>query len=191
MGYELYALLVAPGQASEDTLATVVDHDEILEAATPLDPAKEARKRSIASSLAQARLGYEIVEHDYQQEAARNGSTEEEMRRRLRHVQVDNGTILVEVDEEHAHIRVPYSSSLDGAEIAATVFETLKILRHEAKLVPFDPQLQRELDPDRAADREAVAEAFARGVEEAARSGTEEQVSDRPRNSWWKRLLGS
>lgn len=191
MAYELYALLVAPGKASEEAVATVVDHDEILEAATPLDPAKEARKRSIASSLAQARLGYEIVEHDYQQEAERNASTEEEMRRRLRHVQVDNGTILVEVDEEHAHIQVPYSSSLDGAEIAETLFETLKILRHEAKLVPFDPQLNRELDLERDADREAIAEAFERGVEEAARSGSEEQVSDRPRSSWWKRLLGS
>jgi hypothetical protein len=103
---------------------------------------------------------------------------------------VDNGTILVEVDEEHAHIEIPYSSSLDGGDIAEAVFETLKILRHEAKLVPFDPQLGRELDLERDADREALAEAFARGVEEAARKGTEEQVSDRPRSSWWKRLLG-
>jgi ATP-dependent protease HslVU (ClpYQ) ATPase subunit len=190
MSYELYALLVPPGQASEDALATVVDHDEILEAVTPLDPAKEARKRSIASALAQARLGYEVVEHDFLGEAERNGSTEEEMRRRLRHVQVDNGTILVEVDEEHAHIEVPYSSSLQGADIAETIFQTLKILRHEAKLVPFDPQLQRELDLERDADRQAVAEAFDRGVEEAARSGTEEDVSDRPRSPWWRRLLG-
>ncbi len=189
MSYELYALLVPPGKASEDAVATVVDHDEVLEAATPLDPAKEARKRSIASALAQARLGYEVVEHDFMGEAERNGSTEEEMRRRLRHVQVDNGTILVEVDEEHAHIEIPYSSSLDGGEIADTVFETLKILHHEAKLVPFDPQLGRELDLDRAADRDALAEAFASGVEEAARNGTEEQVSDRPRPSWWNRLL--
>ena len=190
MSYELYALLVAPGKASEDAVATVVDHDEVLEAATPLDPAKEARKRSIAGALSQARLGFEVVEHDFLAEAERNGSTEEEMRRRLRHVQVDNGTVLVEIDEEHAHIEIPYSSSLDGGEIAETVFETLKILHQEAKLVPFDPQLNRELDLEREADREAVAEAFARGVEEAARSGTEEEVSDRPRSAWWKRLLG-
>jgi hypothetical protein len=190
MGYELYALLVAPGQASEETLASVVDHDEVLEKATPLDPAKEARKRSIASALAQSALGYEVVEHDFQGRAASEGSTEEEVRRRLRHVQVDNGTVLVEVDEEHAHIEVPYSSTLDPDDVADTVFETLRMLLHEAHLVPYDPQLGRELDPTRDGDRQALAEAYGKAVEEAQREGTEEKVAERPRSPWWKRLLG-
>jgi hypothetical protein len=191
MGYEVYALLVAPGEASADAVATLIDHDAVLEAATPLDPAKEARKRSIAAALAQAQLGYEVIEHDFKEQAEQNGSTEEEMRRRLRHVQVDNGTVLVEVDEEHAHIEVPYSGGLDGDDVAETIFETLRILRQEARLVPFDPQLERELDLERDDDRRAMAEAFAHGVEDARRSGTEEQVSNRPRAPWWKRLFGA
>jgi hypothetical protein len=190
MGYELYALLVATGEASEDTMRTVLDHDEVLETATPLDPAKEARKRSIAAALTQSSLGYAVVEHDFVDRAEREGATEEEMRRRLRHVQVDNGTVLVEVDEEHARVQVPYSSALDGAAVAETVFETLKILHHEAQLVPYDPQLQRELDVNHEPDRQALAEAFDKGVEEARRNGTEEAVGDRPRSPWWKRLLG-
>jgi hypothetical protein len=112
------------------------------------------------------------------------------MRRRLRHVQVDNGQVLVEVDEEHAHVQVPFSSKLDRDEVAATVFETLKILQREAKLVPYDPQLQRELDLERDEDRRAVAEAFGHGVQVAKRDGTEEPVADRPRSPWWKRLVG-
>jgi hypothetical protein len=190
MSYDVYALLVPVGHASEDAVATIIDHDEVLEGATPLDPAKEARKRSIAAALSQSGLGYEIIEHDFQGHALKNGSTEEEMRRRLRHVQVDNGQVLVEVDEEHAHVQVPFSSKLDRDEVAATVFETLKILQREAKLVPYDPQLQRELDLERDADRKAVAEAFGHGVQQAKREGTEEPVADRPRSPWWKRLLG-
>ena len=190
MSYEVYALLVPKGQASEDAVETVVDHDEVLENATPLDPAKEARKRSIAGALAQSALGYEVVEHDWQERAVEEGATEEEMRRRLRHVQVDNGTVLVEVDEEHAHLEVKYSSKLDPAQVADTVFETLRMLFEEAQLVPFDPQLQRELDVDADDDRRALADAYGKGVEEARRDGTEEEVADRPKSSWLKRLLG-
>ena len=190
MSYDVYALLVPVGHASEDAVAVVVDHDQVLEGATPLDPAKEARKRSIAAALAQAGLGYEIIEHDFQGHAMRNGATEEEMRRRLRHVQVDNGRVLVDVDEEHAHLKIPYSSKLDSGEVAHLVFETLKILHTEAKLVPYDPQLERELDLSGDGDRKAVAEAFGRGVEDAAKKGTEEPVADRPRPKLWQRLLG-
>lgn len=190
MSYDVYALLVPVGHASADAVATVVDHEEVLEGATPLDPAKEARKRSIAAALAQSGLGYEIIEHDFEGHAMRNGATEEEMRRRLRHVQVDNGRVLVDVDEEHARLSVPLSSKLDRGEVAHLVFETLKILHAEARLVPYDPQLERELDLSGDGDRKAVARAFGREVEEAARNGAEEPVADRPRPKWWERLLG-
>lgn len=190
MGYEVYALLVPPGEASEESLATVIDHDQVLEGATPLDPAKEARKRSIAAALAQSSHGYAIVEHDFAEAAEEQDATEEEMRRRLRHVQCENGAVAVAVDEEHAHVLVPYAGSLDPAEVAETMFETLRILRDEAKLVPYDPQLRRELDLDSDADRMALAEAFARGVEQARRDGREEPLTERQRRPWWKRLVG-
>ena len=187
MSYEIHALMVEPGQATADTLDTVLVREETL-SGEQLDPAKEARKRSIASALSTARLGYEVVEHDFESVAEESDKPEDQVRREIRHVQVDNGSVLVEIGEEHSALKVPLSSSLVGEHIVDDVFGTLTVLHDEAKLVPFDPQLGRELDI--ATDREAFLDSFRSAVEEAQRSGTEEHVAARPRAPWWKRFLG-
>jgi hypothetical protein len=164
-----------------------MEHDDEIEG-EPLDPAKEARKRSIASALSTSGLGYEIVEHDYAKHADRKDISEDEARRQIRHVQCDNGTLVVEVDEEYAALKVPYSSSLLESDVADAVFATLKILRDEAKLVPYDPNLERELDLE--ADRDAFLDSFRRAVEAARENGAEEQADRGPKAPWYRRLLG-
>jgi hypothetical protein len=191
MSYDIYALQVPPGEANADTLDAILARETATDRMTPLDPAKEARKRSIASALATSGRGYEIVEHKYEDVAETHEMSEEEARRLLRHVQCDNGTVLVEVEDQHAAVRVPLAGSLVGDEIADDVFGALRVLRDEAHLTPYDPQLERELDLEADADRAAFLDAFARAVEEAKSKGVEERVEDRPRSPWWKRLIGA
>jgi hypothetical protein len=178
---------VPRGEANEAALEAVLARESAADMSTPLDPAKEARKRSIASAIATEAEGFDIIEHDYAEVAEEQDLTEEEARRRLRHVRCDNGTLLVEVEDEHTRIQIPYASSLVGEELAADVFEVLRLLNVEARLVPYDPQLGRELDLD--ADRDAFLEEFRRRVERARREGAEERVDDRPKPRWWQRLL--
>jgi len=187
MSYDVYALRVDPGEANAGAFELVMEQDDVVEGEA-LDPAKEARKRSIAGALSTAGLGYEIVEHDYAKHAETKDISEDEARRQIRHLQCDNGTLVVEVDEEHATLKVPYSSSLVDADIADAVFATLKTLRDEAKLVPYDAQLERELDLE--SDRDAFLESFRRGVEEARSKGAEESSDRGPKAPWYRRLLG-
>lgn len=188
MSYDIYSLHVDPGEASAVALETIIQRDDLVEGA-PLDPGKEARKRSIANALTTARgMGYELVEHDYASLAESEGITPDEARRQVRHLQVDNGVLLVEIDDEYATVKVPYSSQLVDPHVADDVFRTLRLLRHEAGLMPYDPQLERELDIE--TDRDAFLESFRRGVEDARERGAEEDVAQGPRPPWWKRLLG-
>jgi hypothetical protein len=187
VSYDIYALHVEPGEANAAALESVMQRDSLVEG-DPLDPAKEARKRSIAGTLATSRMGYEVIEHDYAEVAEAEGISEDEARRQVRHLQVDNGELLVELDEEYAAVKVPYSSTLVECNIAEDVFKTLRVLRDEGKFVPYDPQLGRELDIE--SDRDAFFQSFKDGVEQARKSGTEEAVDERPRRSLWKRLLG-
>jgi hypothetical protein len=186
MSYDIHALRVDPGEATEVALETIMQREQ-LDEREPRDPAKDARKRSIAGALTTAGLGYAVVEHDYAELARAEQTTEDEARRQVRHLQLDNGTLLVELDEEHATLKVPYSSTLLEGDLAGEVFATLAALRAEAHLIPYDPQLGRELDPD--TDRDAFLEAFRRGLEEARGKGAEEEARLRPRAPWWKRLL--
>jgi hypothetical protein len=187
VSYDIYALRVQPGEASSAALESILQRDDLVEG-DPLDPAKEARKRSIAGTLATAKMGYEIIEHDYADVAEAEGISEDEARRQVRHLQVDNGELLVELDEEYAAVKIPYSSTLVECNIVEDVFKTLRVLREEGKFVPYDPQLGRELNID--LDREAFFKSFKEGVEQARKSGAEEAVDERPRSSLWKRLLG-
>ena len=188
MSYDIYALHVEPGEADATALETIMQRDDLVEG-DPLDPAKEARKRSIANALTTATgLGYEVVEHDYEEIAKAEGVAPDEARRQVRHIECDNGTLIVQLDEEYAAVKVPASQELVGGDVAKEVFSTLKILHDEAHLVPYDPQLGRELDIE--SDRDAFLESFTKHVEEARGEGREEEVDDRPRASWWQRLLG-
>ena len=187
MSYDIYSLHVDPGEASAIALETIVQRDDMVEGA-PLDPGKEARKRSIANALTTARMGYAVVEHDFDSLAEAEEITPDQARRKVRHLQVENGTLFVEFEDEYATVKVPYSSSLVDPAVADDVFETLRLLRHEAGLMPYDPQLERELDID--SDRDAFLDSFRRGVEDARERGAEEEAAERPRASWWRRLLG-
>ena len=187
MSYDIHALHVEPGDANAAALERIVEREELEEGAQ-LDPGKEARKRSIATALSLPGQGYEVVEHDYGEVADEQDVPEDQVRREIRHVQVDNGTLLVEIEAEHATVKVPVSGELDAEELADMVFDTLRTLHTEGRLVPFDPQLGRELDLN--GDRDAFLESFRRSVEDARRAGAEEPVEDRPGAPWWKRLLG-
>ena len=186
MSYDIHALHVERGEANATALERVAEREE-LEEGEPLDPGKEARKRSIATALTISTMGYEVVEHDYAEVADEKDVPEDQVRREIRHVLVYNGTLLVEIEEEHATVKVPVSGELDDEELTEMVFATLDALHREGRLVPFDPQLGRELDLD--GDRHAFLESFRRRVEEARRAGAEEPVEDPPRAPWWKRLF--
>jgi hypothetical protein len=187
MSYTIYSLQVEPGEASTTAFETIMRRDDRTEG-DALDPAKEARKRSIANALTTVPgLGYLVIEHDWGGLAKTEGVTPDEARRLVRHLQLDNGTLLVEIDDEHAAVKVPCASSLLERDIAGEVFGTLAILRDEAHLVPYDPQLGRELDLE--SDGEAFRESFARKVEEAREAGAEDEVGALRRAPWWKRLL--
>ena len=187
MSYDIHALHVERGEANAAALEQIVDREE-LEEGEPLDPGKEARKRSIATALSLPGAGFEVIEHDYAKVADEKDVPEDQVRRELRHVQVDNGTLLVEIEAEHAIVKVPVSIEVDPGDVADQVFDALRTLKREGALVPFDPQLGRELDLDR--DQDKFTEAFMRAVEEARAKGAEDSVDDRPRPSLLRRLLG-
>jgi hypothetical protein len=190
VSYDIYALQVMPGEANSETLDAILARETATDTMTPLDPAKEARKRSIATALATAGRGFDIVEHDYDEVADEHDITQEEARRRLRHVRCDNGTSRVELEDEHAAVKVPYTSALEADEVAEDVFTVLRVLHEEARLVPYDPQVGREIALDAEADRTAFLEAYRRGVEEARREGAEDPVTPRATGRWWRRLFG-
>src|SRR3712207_5760936 len=183
MSYDIHALHVEPGEANAGSLELIRQREDLDEGA-PLDPGKEARKRSIASALSLPGAGFEVIEHDYAEVADKKDVPEDQVRRELRHVQVDNGTLLVEIEAERATVKVPVSGNLDAGKVADMVFDTLRTLKREGGLIPFDPQLTRELDLDR--DQDEFSRSFLRAVEEAREKGAEEKVSERPRKPWWK-----
>jgi hypothetical protein len=129
-----------------------------------------------------------VGEPDYEEAAEQRDIPEDEARRRFRHVQVDNGTILIELDEEHALLNLPCSPELDAEKLVEDALETLRILRAEARFVAYDPQLAREVDPD--ADRDAVLEAYNDAAIDARKSGDEDVVKPRFTERLWRRLRG-
>jgi hypothetical protein len=158
VSYDIDVLPLAPGQDLAEAAEALAE----LEA--PPTPEEAALRDRLAGRLTGAGLGFEVVHTDEAGE-----------------LQLDNGTVLVDLSGRSAALNFPYWGSTDRDALADSVFGVLAILREEAGWRAYDPQLGAELRP---ADREEMIRMFDRGA------GIVDEMTAEPERSLWDRIRG-
>lgn len=157
MSYDIYAIPVAPGGSVADAFEARSEREETQDEPLPPTPEEAALRDRLAAALTGAGLDLEVAHTDEQGD-----------------LQLDNGTMQIELSGRDAVLNFPYWDSLDREQLDRHVFGALRILREHAGWRAYDPQLDAELEEGDAGMREA----FDAGVE----------AVERP--SLWQRLRG-
>jgi hypothetical protein len=146
------------------------------------DPLKEARKRRIADRLRAITPQFEPFKLDYQRIAVSQGISEEEARRRFRHIELDgpkNGSgVHITLFDDTAVLTVPYwHEGLGANKVFKEVWQYLLIFEKEG-FQPYDPQLGRLLNLD--VEFENVLRNY------VSVTGRFLPSTAAPRKPWWK-----
>ncbi len=187
MSYDLYLLRLAD---AADPLASARANLERLEDEDvdpgPPDLAAEERKQALADGLRARHPELQPFPFDYPGIARLQGISEEEARRRFRHIELngpdDGNGIQIELFDDRATVTVPYWHHGPEADpVFAEIWEYLAVLESAGGYRTYDPQLDRILDLGQ--DLEPALQAYAHGLEVTY---AEARKLVEPKRPWWR-----
>ena len=182
MSYDLY--LVRSGMDAPAAARLVLgDADANDPNPGPVNSAAEQRKSHLVAALRKVNPALEPFIFDYAEIARLQTTSEDEARRRWRHIELngpeDGNGIQITLHDEAVAVTVPYwhrGVAADG--VWAEIWRYLQVLCTEGRLDVYDPQLDRMLQLQR--DLPEVVAAYGRGVGVAA------QAIGGSKKPWWR-----
>ena len=126
MSYDIYAIPVAPGGSVADAFEARSEREETQDEPLPPTPEEAALRDRLAAALTGAGLDLEVAHTDEQGD-----------------LQLDNGTMQIELSGRDAVLNFPYWDSLDREQLDRHVFGALRILREHAGWRAYRPAARR------------------------------------------------
>jgi len=190
MSYDINLVRIPRGADPQTIVdaSIVMDEDAELNPGEP-DPAKEQTKRRLAAALQAINPVLQAFPFDYSDLARIQKVTEEEARRRFRHIELngpqDGNGIQITLLDDTATITVPYWHQVERAQQAwREIWSYLEVMEGEGGFHAYDPQLERVLSL--RTDFQRVLTKYGEGVgftDKVARDITNRSPSKGP---WWK-----
>lgn len=185
MSYDLYLLRVSPGKdALAEALSLLEQETEEINPGLP-NPENEARKKVLARELLVVNPQFEIFEFDYAEIAGTMKISEQEARRRYRHIELnspeDGNGIQISLYDDTASLAIPYWHQNEKAkQVWLEAWPYLECLQRHGGLSIYDPQLEEILDLSEDLDEVVKVYSWAGGALDQA---VEAAKSKKP---WWK-----
>jgi hypothetical protein len=182
VSYDLY--LVRSGTSAPAAAQLVLENTDADDPNPgPIDPAAEERKSHLVAALRRVNIGLEPFIFDYAEIARLQSASEDEARRRWRHIELngpdDGNGIQITLNDETVTVTVPYwhrGVAADG--VWEEIWRYLHVLCTEGRFDVYDPQLDRMLQLQ--SDFSDVVAAYGRGV------GVTERAVGGPKKPWWR-----
>ncbi len=187
-GINLVRLPIGTDPQTIASASEAMDEETELNPGQP-DPASEEWKRQLVRTLQAINPLLEAFPFDFDELARTEHITEDEARRRFRHVELngsDQSTgIQITLFDSTATLTVPFWHHGEAAQrVWREIWSYLAVLAREGGLQAYDPQLERVLTL--STDFDAVIKRYDHGVvatDEVAAGMSESPPAPRP---WWK-----
>lgn len=186
MSYDLRLARPRPDTSLEQLFERIMTDQESDEAA-PTDPSVERFKAQIAASILADLPRMTQFEFDHADIAAMLQCTEDEARRRFRHIELnqDDTGAQITIYDEQISMSLPYGHEGAAAwEALGQLGSVCHALAERWGFVTFDPQLGRIVDWD--ADMGAVVAAYSRVTSASASVESEDAPAETAVKPWWK-----
>ena len=186
MSYDLYAFRPVAGEdLSALARSKLAQESGTINRGGPSDEA-EARKNELAQALLTANPLLARIEFDYTEIAQFENISEDEARRRYRHIEMngpaDGNGIQITLYDDRASISVPYwHQSAAARAVFDEIGRYIRILKASGGFFIYDPQIGRVLDL--ASDLPDVLNTYGSVVAKLAESVQTTRADERP---WWK-----
>ena len=190
MSYDLHLVRIPPGADAQAVVdaSVAMDEEAQLNPGEP-DPAKEETKRRLAAALQAVNPLLTAFPFNYSELARLEKITEQEARRRFRHVELngpeDGNGIQITLFDDTVTITIPYwHHGYKAQQAFREIWSYLEVLEGGGGLRSYDPQLERGLSL--GTDFQAVLAKYGDGVgftDQVAADITDPSRPDRP---WWR-----
>ena len=190
MSYDFNLVRIPPGSHPQ----TVIQASLAAEEASELNPGesnptKEEAKRRLVAALQAVNPLLEAFPFNYVELARLNNISEQEAKRRFRHVELngpeDGNGIQITLFDDTASITIPYwHHGRDAEEVLRETWSYLEVLEHEEGFQAYDPQLERLLSL--RMDFNAVLGKYAEGVRFTDKISADISTGSRQQKPWWR-----
>jgi len=190
MSYDINLVRVPPGADPEAVAdaSVAMDEEAQLNPGEP-DSTKEQIKRRLAAALQTVNPLLTAFPFDYSDLARLEKITEQEARRRFRHIELngpdDGNGIQITLFDDTATITIPYWHHGQKAQQALQeIWSYLEIFERDAGFRAYDPQLEHILSLRR--DFNVVLAKYGEGVGFTDRVAADVTNPSRPERPWWR-----